>query len=32
MKLIQALLDSVMQDMDDGIYDITTGTVECLPT
>ena len=32
MKLIQALLDAVMQDMDDGIYDITTGTVECLPT
>jgi hypothetical protein len=32
MKIIEALLDAVMQDMDDDIYDITTGTAECLPT
>jgi hypothetical protein len=32
MKTMQVLLDAVMQNMDDGIYDITTGTAECLPT
>ena len=32
MKTIKALLEAVMQNMDNGIYDITMGTAECLPT
>jgi hypothetical protein len=32
MKTMQVLLAAGMQNTDDGIYDITTETVACLPT
>jgi hypothetical protein len=31
MKTTEVLLDAVMQNIGDGIYDITTAIAECLP-